>query len=73
MNRDPVRLRKEDNVSPLINLNRKLEAFILSHASFFLSIFIIIGLILFVVLCYAIIGVSATESGTVYNQMRNII
>ena len=34
---------------------------------------IIILLILFVVVCFAIVGVSATESGVQYNQFNNII
>ncbi len=66
----PVDLhRKEvDNVPPFYNLSRKLEAFILSHASFFLIIALVTLGILFVVLCYAIVGVSAVESGIPYRM-----
>jgi len=30
-------------------------------------------LIMFVIVCYAIVGVSATESGIQYNQFNNIV
>lgn len=71
----PVDLhRKEpDNVPPFYNLSRKLEAFILSHASFFLILALIVLMMLFIMLCYAICGVSATESGTVYNHLEGVI
>ena len=66
----PVRLAKiETNDSIFYNLCEKLEAFILSHASFFLIISVIVLMALFIALCYALVGVSATESGAVYNNM----
>ena len=34
---------------------------------------IIFLLIVFVIVCYALVGVSATDSGTMYNSMEKII
>ena len=34
---------------------------------------IIFLLIVFVIVCYALVGVSATDSGTMYNSMERII
>ena len=66
----PVRLAKiETNDSSFYNLCEKLEAFILSHASFFFIVALIVLMALFIALCYAVCGVSATESGAVYNNM----
>lgn len=51
----------------------KIEGFLLSHATFFLILALVIGLILFVALMFAIVGVSATESGTLYNHLGDIL
>ena len=51
----------------------KLEAFLLGNAHIFIPIIIIIGMILFAALCYAIVGVSATESGVKYNHIMDVI
>lgn len=53
--------------SPFYNLGEKLEAFILFHASFFFILTLLAGAVLFVCLCYAIVGVSAVESGAMRN------
>lgn len=67
----PARLhKKEDNVSPFLN---KLDEWALNNAHIILPIFIILGLIIFVMLCYAIIGVSATDSGLQYNHIKDVI
>ena len=70
MNREPVRLAKKDNnVSPFLNkIEMKLEDWVWRHAHILLPIFIMLGIILFVLLCYAICGVSAVESGTQYRM-----
>ena len=73
MNKGPVRLGKIDNDSPFLNLEERFEDWVFRYAHILLPFFIILGLILFVMLCYAIIGVSATDSGLEYNQMKNII
>jgi putative effector of murein hydrolase LrgA (UPF0299 family) len=62
---NPARLHKKEE--------KNMEAWILSHAYIFLPLCIIILLILFVWLCFAVTGVSAVESGTVYNHMMDVI
>ena len=63
-----------NNVSLLINyVTRKLEAWILSHASLFLVLLFVVLMFLFVALAYAFVGVSATESGTLYNHLQDVI
>ena len=74
MSSNPVRLHKKEekshNFSPFLNnFDEKLEGFVLSHASFFFLLTVVAGGIVFVWLCYAIVGVSAVESG----GMRNFI
>ena len=67
----PVRLgKKEESNSSLM---ARIDEWALNHAHILLPISIIIALCLFIALCYAIVGVSATESGSVYNQLENII
>ena len=72
MSKGPVRLHKIDD-SPFLNLEERFEDWVFRYAHILLPLFIILGLIIFVLLCYAIIGVSATESGVQYNQFKNII
>ena len=55
------------------NLQQKMEAFILRHASIFMVILIILFLLLFVLVLYLICGASATESGNLYNHFSDII
>lgn len=55
------------------NLKERVEAWCIKHASLCMLISIIVFLLAFVVLCSALCGVSATESGTVYNQFNHII
>lgn len=67
----PVRLgKKEESNSSVM---ARIDDWALNHAHILLPISIIIALCLFIALCYAIVGVSATESGSVYNQLENII
>ena len=67
----PVRLgKKEESNSSLMT---RIDEWALNHAHILLPISIIIALCLFIALCYAIVGVSATESGSIYNQMEHII
>ena len=67
----PVRLdKKEESNSSLM---ARIDEWALNHAHILLLISIIIALCLFIALCYAIVGVSATESGSVYNQLQRII
>ena len=66
----PVRLGKTE---PQSSVMTRIDEWALNHAHILLPISIIIALCLFIALCYAIVGVSATESGSVYNQLENII
>ena len=68
---DPVRLGKTESKSS--DIMTRIDDWALNHAHILLPISIIIALCLFIALCYAIVGVSATESGSVYNQLENII
>ena len=73
MNKPVYDLHKKEEknhiFSPVYNFDEKLEAFILSHASFFFILALVTLAVLFVVLCYALVGVSAVESG----GMRNFL
>ena len=74
----PIRLEKQPEKNNYVDrflqhILRRIEAYCIEHALFFFTLFIILSLLLFVVLIYALVGVSATESGTVYNQFNNII
>ena len=63
----PVRLgKKEESNSSLM---ARIDEWALNHAHIFLPISIIIALCLFIALCYAIVGVSATESGMLRNYL----
>ena len=53
--------------------NDDLESWILNHAHIFLPICFVILFVLFIWLCFAITGVSATDSGVVYNHMQDVI
>lgn len=66
----PVRLGKPE---PKSSVMTRIDEWALNHAHILLPISIIIALCLFTALCYAIVGVSATESGSVYNQLQRII
>ena len=69
----PARLGKEENnVSPLIICQQRIEAWVLSHATLCLAILLIALMIAFIALAYAICGVSATGD-TIYNGMGGII
>ena len=54
-------------------LRSRIEAWCIEHATILLVLSIILCLLLFMVACYTLVGVSATESGTVYNQFNRII
>lgn len=74
----PARLdKKPDNQFEFdnfcYNLQQKMEAFILRHASIFMVILIILFLLLFVLVLYLICGASATESGNLYNHFSDVI
>ena len=71
----PARLGKEDNMYSYnhFSLQDKMEAWCINHATILFFILLCVLMALFIALIYALVGVSATESGTVYNQMKNVI
>jgi hypothetical protein len=73
MREEPARLGKKTDVSPLINISDKIEAWLLNHASLCLVICFIALCLLFVALAFALVGVSATESGLQYNHLKGVI
>jgi hypothetical protein len=71
----PARLNKVDN-SNKCNfdwLMDTIEAWVQSHALLLLIISLCLLMSLFVTLCFAIVGVSAVESGVQYNAYSRII
>ena len=75
----PARLhRKEEKKFSSVSQLRQLvmdtiEAWVNAHALLCLIICACILIALFTVLIFTLTGVSATESGTVYNHMSNIV
>ena len=69
MSKTPVRLHKEQNFSFM----EKVDDWAIRHAHILLPLCIITLLVLFVLLCYALVGLSAVESGVKYNQFERII
>ena len=72
----PVRLAKqEDNVyNSIYNLlYSRVQRWVLAHLTLCITVGLIIAITLFVLVCYAIVGVSATDSGVTYNQFERII
>ena len=72
----PARLHKQKEnesysfISPIINL---IEAWCLRHALLCLFICMAFLIALFTCLIFAITGVSAVESGVVYNHFQDVI
>ena len=68
----PVRLQKKENHDTSFD---KFEAWLQSHATFFIIVCMILMFILIIMLMYAIIGVSAagTESNVYYYHLEDII
>lgn len=79
MTKGPVRLHKpvnndDDDFYSFINsLIDMVEAWILNHATLCLLVFMALLIALFVTVMFLIVGVSATESGVVYNHMKSMI
>ena len=64
----PVRVQKNDTT-----IADRVDAWCSRHLTLCLAVSIFILGVLFVALCYAVIGPSGTESGLQYNQLQNII
>ena len=72
MSSEPARLHKiHDDTS--VNATEAIEAWCLRHAPIVLFLILIILFLLFIVLVFTIVGTSATESGTMYNQFDRIV
>ena len=74
----PVRLAKQDNNQfnvdhILSSITRGIEAWVLSQALLCIIVAMCLLMALFVVLIFILTGVSATDSGAVYNNMERII
>lgn len=61
--REPVRLQKKEDISD------KIEAWAYAHALLLFALFLIMGVVLFIMLCFAVCGISSVESG----GMRNFV
>lgn len=74
MSKQPVRLGKQENKCHLrYHFFSKVEEWFYNHSTLCLFILLAVLTALFVMLCWAICGVSATDSGLQYNQFNNII
>jgi hypothetical protein len=77
MSKGPARLNKVNDTYPFNDktsiLLDKVEAWALSHATLILFIAMAFLIALFTVLMFAIVGVSATESGVQYNHLGDVI
>lgn len=69
----PVRLQKKPDNTNSFKFNERIEAWCIKHATICLLTIFVLFAVLFVILCYALVGVSATESGTVYNHLWGVI
>ena len=54
-------------------ISNKIEAYIARHFYLIMVLFMVILLAVFVTVCFAIVGASATDSGVTYNAMERII
>ena len=71
----PARLHKQEDTENDFygNLINSIEALAIRHATLLFILAIVLLLALFVTLIFALCGVSAVESGTVYNGFDKII
>ena len=69
----PARLGKNETYQNHFSLQNKMEAWCIRHATLLFIILLSMIMVLFIVLIYALVGVSATESGTVYNHIGDVI
>ena len=54
-------------------VGEKIDEFALKYANIIMPLAIVMLLLLFIGLCYAIVGVSAVESGNLYNRLGDVI
>lgn len=67
---EPVRLQKQ---VPKKNIKSKLNDLIQRKFYIIALASIIVALLVFVICCFMIVGISATESGMVYNNLQKVI
>ena len=67
---EPVRLGKVNDEDTLMC---KIEAWMLRHTSFCLLVLFVVLSLLFALLCFVLVGVSATDSGITYNHFKDVI
>lgn len=64
----PVRLSKKTENTVM----ERIDAWAMAHANILLPLGIIVGIILFVELCYVVCGLAAVESGMMRNFLGGI-
>ena len=69
----PARLDRVEDKDYATLIIERIEAWVIAHATLLFVIAFAILVSLFVVLAFALVGVSATESGTIYNGFDRII
>ena len=67
-----VRLQKRPQQNRW-TISNKIEAYIARHFYLIMVLFMLILLVVFITVCFAIVGASATDSGVTYNAMERII
>lgn len=55
------------------NFLEKIDAWATAHANILLPLCLIILGILLIMVCYSIVGLSATDSGIYYNHLQGVI
>ncbi len=66
--KSPVRLQKKQE-----SLNDKIESFVCANALSILLLSYFLAGVIFTILCYQIVGISATDSGMTYNHIYDFI
>ena len=69
MSNTPVRLHKKEELT----LIEKIDEELLKRSHIFVPILLVILVMLFVMLCFAIVGASAVESGGYYYHLGDVI
>lgn len=64
----PVRLSKKTENTVM----ERIDAWAMAHANILLPLCIVVGIILFVELCYVVCGLAAVESGMMRNFLGGI-
>lgn len=67
---EPVRLNKKQNKTDLMEFA---NGFVERNFYIIALLIMVLALITFVALCFAIMGIGATESGMTYNGMHKVI